>query len=144
MKAIVVSSVHHGNTRKVVEAIAKECEVDLIDATLVKEKDLSGYDAVGFASGIYGANFHQTVLDFASANLPSDKNVFFITTSAMNKDFSKSIMKVIEGKNPKVIGKFSCKGYNTFGPFKLIGGTGKSHPDQTDLNQAIEFFKGLE
>lgn len=31
-----------GNTRKVVDAIAKEFEVDVIDATKVKEKDLSG------------------------------------------------------------------------------------------------------
>jgi flavodoxin len=47
MKAIIYASVHHGNTKKVVEAIAKECEVELIDATQVKEKDLSGYEAVG-------------------------------------------------------------------------------------------------
>lgn len=38
MKAIVYASVHHGNTRKVVEAIAKECEVELIDAAQVKKR----------------------------------------------------------------------------------------------------------
>jgi flavodoxin len=30
MKAIIYASVHHGNTKKVVEAIAKECGVELI------------------------------------------------------------------------------------------------------------------
>ncbi len=40
MKAIIYASVHHGNTKKVVEAIARECEVELIDATKVKVKAL--------------------------------------------------------------------------------------------------------
>lgn len=52
MKSVIVTaSVHHGNTRKVVDAIANEFEVDVIDAIKVKEKDLSGYDPFE----IYGA-----------------------------------------------------------------------------------------
>lgn len=51
--AIIFASVHHGNTRKVVEQIAQNNDVDLIDATQEKEKDLSEYDRIGFASGIY-------------------------------------------------------------------------------------------
>ena len=42
--AIIYASVHHENTKKVVEAIAGENAVDLIDATKEKERDLSGYD----------------------------------------------------------------------------------------------------
>lgn len=57
-KVIIYASVHHGNTKKIVDAIVNECDVEVIDATQVKEKDLSGYDVIGFASGIYGANFH--------------------------------------------------------------------------------------
>jgi flavodoxin len=53
MKVIIYASVHHGNTEKVVKAIEKSCDVELIDATKVTEKDLNGYDAIGFASGIY-------------------------------------------------------------------------------------------
>ena len=51
--AIVYASVHHGNTKKIVDEIAKAQEVELVDATQMKEKDLSGYDLIGFASGIY-------------------------------------------------------------------------------------------
>ena len=65
-------------------------------------------------------------------------------TSAMNKDFSKSILKVIEGKHPEIIGEFTCTGYNTFVPFKLVGGTGKGHPDEKDLAAAVDFFKSIE
>jgi menaquinone-dependent protoporphyrinogen IX oxidase len=57
----------------VVEVIAREFKVELIDATQVKEKDLSGYEAAGFASGIYYSKFHQSVLRFAMNNLPENK-----------------------------------------------------------------------
>ena len=84
--AIITASVHHGNTRKIVDAIANEFEVDVIDAMQVKEKDLSGYDLIGFASGVYGFNLHQSIINFASDNLPAYKRIFLLTTSAMNKD----------------------------------------------------------
>ena len=141
--AIITASVQHGNTRKIVDAIANEFEVDVIDAMQVKEKDLSGYDLIGFASGVYGFNLHQSIINFASDNLPAYKRIFLLTTSAMNKDFSQSFMQAIENKHAEVVGKFSCHGYNTFGPFKLVGGTSKGHPDETDIANAIEFYKGL-
>jgi flavodoxin len=143
MKAIIYASVHHGNTKKVVEAIAKECEVELIDATQVKEKDLSGYDAIGFASGIYYSKFHQAVLNFASVNLPNDKKVFYICTNGGNASY-KSIEEIAKRKHAVEIGRFACKGYDTFGPFKLVGGIAKGHPNEEDLTKAVEFFKGLE
>ena len=52
-KAIVYASVHHGNTEKIVKSIAEECQVDLIDAVKQSDADLSSYDMIGFASGIY-------------------------------------------------------------------------------------------
>jgi len=140
---IVVASVHHGNTKKVVDAISNQFEVEVVDSTRIKEKDLSSYDLIGFASGVYGFNLHQSLINFASINLPAYKNIFLITTSAMNKDFSQSFMQAIENKKATVVGKFSCRGYNTFGPFKLVGGTSKGHPNDKDLKNAIAFYKGL-
>ena len=49
--AIVYASVHHGNTKKIIDEIAKTNDVELIDATQTVEKDLSEYDLIGFASG---------------------------------------------------------------------------------------------
>lgn len=141
--AIIYVSIHHGNTKKLVDAIANEYAVDVIDATKEKEKDLSEYDLIGFASGVYGFNLHQSIISFAVENLPENKNIFIMSSSAMNKDFSKSFLQAIESKNPSVVGKFSCHGYNTFGPFKAIGGTSKGHPDEKDIKNALEFYKKL-
>ena len=140
--AIIFASVHHGNTRKIVEKIARNNDVDLIDATQVKEKDLSEYDRIGFASGIYYGKFHQSVLNFASVNLPEYKEVFLICTYGGSAAYQ-SIETIIKDKHCNVIGKFSCKGYDTFGPFKLVGGIAKGHPNEKDLAAAMEFYQSL-
>lgn len=144
MKSIIVyASTHHGNTKKVVDAIAEACGVETVDALAINSKDLSDYDLIGFASGIYAAQFHPQIVNFAKNNLPENKKIFFLMTSAMNKDFTKSMNGAIEGKNAEVVGKYSCHGYNTFGPFKLVGGTSKGHPDEEDLRNAVAFYRGL-
>lgn len=140
--AIVYASVHHGNTKKIVDEVAKSEEVDLIDATQIKEKNLSEYDLIGFASGIYFGKFHQSVLDFASVNEIEDKKVFLICTYGGSGAY-KSIEPIIESKGAEIVGKFSCKGYDTFGPFKLIGGVAKGHPNDMDLVAAVDFFENL-
>lgn len=144
MKSVIITaSVHHGNTRKVVDAIAEEYGVEVVDATKVKEKDLSDYDAIGFASGIYYGKFHQSVLNFAAVNLPAGKKVFYICTYGGGAAY-KSIEAITARKNATEIGRFSCKGYDTYGPFKLVGGVAKGHPDDKDLADAVAFYKGLD
>ncbi len=145
MKTIIIyASTHHGNTRKVVEAIAGECEVELVDATKVHEKDLSDYDLIGFASGIFFTNFSDQVLKFARNSLPENKNVFFIATAGnpIKSNFH-SIAAITEEKHCTELGRFQCKGFDTYGPFKLVGGIQKGHPDESELREAVEFFKRL-
>jgi flavodoxin len=38
-----------------------------------------------------------------------------------------------------VIAEFHCRGFDTWGPLRLVGGINKSHPDQHDLERA-DFF----
>ena len=106
------------------------------------QKELSGYDVIGFASGIYYGKFHRAVLDFASANLPKDKKVFLICTYGGNVAL-RSMKTILEEKHADLIGTFSCKGYDTFGPFKLVGGIGKGRPNAKDLAAAVDFYRGL-
>lgn len=141
-KVIVYASVHHGNTKKLVERIAKECGVDLIDAVHQPEADLSEYDMIGFASGIYFSKFHQAIIKFASENLPEDKNVFLICTYGGSANY-KSFERIIKKKRANIIGTFGCKGYDTFGPFKLVGGIAKGHPNEKEMESAVRFVDGL-
>ena len=78
--AVCYYSRHHGNTRKVLEAMAREGKIDLIDATVRQTVRLEDYDCVGFASGVYFGKFHTSVLHAARQYLPHGKPVFFVCT----------------------------------------------------------------
>ena len=43
----------------------------------------------------------------------------------------------------KVVDDFSCRGFNTHGPLKLVGGINKGHPDLKDLKHAEIFARNL-
>ena len=115
----------------------------MIDAVKQSDADLSSYDMIGFASGIYFSKFHQSILKFAEKNLPDDKKVFLICTYGGSGNY-KSIERILDKKHASVDGKFGCKGYDTFGPFKLFGGIAKGHPDDKDIQNAVEFVKNLK
>lgn len=142
--AIVYYSKHHGNTKKLLDAIALKNDVDLIDVTQTPDPDLSGYDRVGFASGIYYSKFQKSVLK-CSERLPQGKSVFFIYTYGAKKNgYTDAIKKSISGKGAKILGEYGCFGFNTFGPFKLIGGIAKNHPNAEELAAAVTFYEGLK
>lgn len=142
--AIVYYSKHHGNTKKLLDAIAGKNQVTLINVTESPITDLSGYDRVGFASGIYYSKFQKGLLEFASKYMPEGKETFFIYTYGAEKaGYTKAITEAVKKHNAKILGEFGCFGFNTFGPFKLIGGIAKGHPDKTDIAQALTFYQGL-
>lgn len=142
--AILFYSKHHGNTKKILDAIAKENEVTLLDVTEHPVTDLSGYDRIGFASGIYYSKFHKQVLAYAQKYMPEGKPTFFIYTYGAKKEgYTKAITEAVEMRHAKILGEFGCYGFNTFGPFKLIGGIAKGHPDNTDIENALSFYRGL-
>ena len=43
-----------------------------------------------------------------------------------------------------MIGEYECLGFDTFGPFKLVGGLQKGHPTEEEIRKAVEFYQGLE
>ena len=138
--AVIYYSHHHGNTKKVLDAIAEQYpDVTLIDAAADPAVELSDYDLIGFASGIYFSQFHNTVLKLAQERLPEGKNVFLLYTCGVNQArYTKADLK-----GAHMLGVYSCRGYDTFGPWKLLGGIAKGRPSQKDLNGALEFFQHL-
>lgn len=145
MKTVIVYySKHHENTKKIVDCIAEAGNIELIDAASGKAADLTGFDIIGFASGIYYSKFHKTILEFAEKNLPENKKVFFIYTCGSKKEsYINTIEEIAVRKNAEVLGAFGCLGYDTFGPFKLVGGIAKGHPDEADMEEAKQFYKKI-
>lgn len=141
--AVVYYSKHHGNTKKLLDAIAADHELTLIDVTATPHPDLSGYDRVGFASGIYYSKFQKAVLA-AADGLPKGCPVFFLYTYGAEKaGYTKAIREATARREATVLGEFGCLGFNTFGPFKLIGGLAKGHPTADELQRAKAFYAAL-
>ena len=103
--AVCYYSRHHGNTRKVLEAMAREGEIDLIDATVRQTVRLEDYDCVGFASGVYFGKFHTSVLHAAQQYLPHGKPVFFVCTYGGGMGQSTRELKELAGER----GSFAAK-----------------------------------
>ncbi len=143
--AILFYSKHHGNTKKLLDAI-KEAnpQVDLIDVTTAGTVDLSGYDRIGIASGIYYTNFAKQVISYTEDHLPEGKPVFFIYThGAPTGAFLKGIREITGRKHCKELGEYRCQGFDTFGPFKLVGGIAKGHPTNEEIDAAVKFYRAL-
>ncbi len=139
--AIIYSSVHHKNTEKIVQTVAQRIpDITLIDSTKVVMKDLQSFDLIGIASGIYFGKFHKSILKFVRDNLPEHKNVFFIyTCGSSNPNYTNHIHEIVNEKKCAVLGTYSCFGFDTFGPFKIVGGIQKGHPDEKEISDAVDF-----
>lgn len=141
---IVYASKHHGNTYKLAEAISKKYQIDLINAEVQQYADLSSYDLIGFASGIDFGKFYPSVERFLEDNLPKNKKVFFLYTCAKkNPKFTERMKIEALEREAMIMGEYGCRGYNTYGPWKVIGGMNKNHPSQDELEEAIRFYENL-
>ncbi len=141
--AILYESWHHGNTKKLCEAIKKEQDITLLN---VKEDDiaLEEYDLIGIASGVAFGKFYKEIEQAVREKMPEGKKVFLIYTCGNpGPDFTKSIRKTLSSKNCDVLGVYRCKGYDTYGPFKLVGGLNKEHPTPEEIRGAVDFYNEL-
>lgn len=143
--AIVYYSRHHGNTKQLVDALAGAFGgIDLINAAAAEDASLGSYDRIGFASGIYYSKFHKSVLRLAEACLPAGKPVFFLyTCGTKNQSYTNAISRIARAKNAEILGEYGCLGFDTFGPFRLVGGISKGHPSPEDVAGAVRFYQSI-
>ena len=147
---VIYVSIHHSNTKKIAKAIA-----DILRAKIAKPREvgvnaLSEYDLIGFGSGIYYHKHHESLLNLVD-KLPmlNHKKAFIFSTSGVSKkwhfsDFHKPLKERLLEKGFDIIGEFDCRGWDTYGPFKLVGGISKGRPNEKDLKEAKNFASKLK
>jgi flavodoxin len=59
---VVVISIHHNNTLKIANVIAKVLDAPIKKPYHLKPEEIRKYEIVGFGSGIYGAKHHESLL----------------------------------------------------------------------------------
>ena len=149
MKSLIVCySHHHNNTQKVAEVVAKVLDAQIKTPQQTSPEELQGYDVVGFGSGIYAGKVHKDMRKLVD-DIPqgSGKKAFIFSTCANTRkgtQYHLSLREALQSKGYMIVGEFNCAGFNSWGPFKLIGGTQKGRPNADDLKLAEDFAKSLK
>ncbi|MEN6563141.1 MAG: flavodoxin, partial [Christensenella sp.] len=65
------------------------------------------------------------------------------TCGAPAGEFSGPFAELLKRKGVQIAGKWHCRGFDTYGPFKLIGGLAKGRPDKADFESAVAFVEEL-
>lgn len=149
MKSLIVCvSKSHGNTRRVADRMAEVLGTEVVAPESVDPETLRGYDLVGFGSGIYYMTVDARLRNLIR-RLPAvdrARAFTFFTSGARTiplMDYNKPVRKLLESKGFEVIGSFSCRGFDTVGPFGFIGGINRGRPDNHDLDRAAAFAARL-
>jgi len=143
MKVLIVyMSIHHRNTEKIAIEMA-----EAIDAEIAKPcevENVEKYDLIGLGSGIYFFRHHRKLIEFV-ASIPENKKVFVFSTYGLGNPeiYHRPLKKKLLARKTKIVGEYACKGYDTFGPLKLMGGINKGKPDENDLENARKFAMRL-
>lgn len=146
MKSLIIyESVHHGNTEKVAKAMAEILKSDILNVNDVNDAIIEGYDLVGFGSGIYYSNLHEDIIGLIDSIKPvHNKRAFVFSTSGQGrKQYNEVVEEKLRKKNFQLVGSFVCKGYDTYGPFEMVGGIAQGRPNERDLEKAREFIESI-
>ncbi len=141
----IYESVHHGNTEKIVHTMSGECGGAVLKAREFDPSLLEEYDCLGFGSGIFFGKFHSAV-EKAVSLLPAGQSnpVFVFSTSGRGaRRYNLPLIRALEEKGFHHIGDFACKGYDTYGPLKWLGGIAKGCPGEKELKEARIFIRNV-
>ena len=145
--AVVVSSWHHGNTRKIADAIGDQLRADVLTTDEAHAVDLSQYDLVGFGSGIYFAKHDEKLFELIKAKPTLPAKAFLFSTAGNTllwRFYHRGLRRLLTSRGCEVIDEFNCPGWDTVGPFILFGGFYRGRPNEKDLTRAREFARQLK
>ena len=155
---IVLVSIHHNNTQKIAETMAKILDAEIKTPQQTNPEEITQYDLVGFGSGIYAGKNHELLLELAD-KLPRVTNTkaFIFSTSGMPvvvsggerlEEYARrchaALAEKLLSKGYVVVGEFSCAGFNTNKFLYRFGGLNKGRPNAEDLKRAEEFASKLK
>ena len=107
------------------------------------------YELIGFGSGIYYGRPHRSLLEFAERLPKSVKAAAFVfSTSGLPRmpifhDYHKPLIRILRERGFRILGEFTCRGFNTHGILRKIGGMNRGRPSLSDLEKARRFAEDL-
>ena len=145
MKVLIIyHSEHHQNTEKIAKVMAAKVGAEAIKAEDVNPMDISDYDILGFGSGVYNGRLHGELSEIIDKlSYQNDKKSFIFSTTGSitySKLAHDRFRPLLIKKGFKIIGEFSCLGFDTA---LTREGINKGRPDKQDLENAENFIQGI-
>ena len=130
------------------DAVAENFDnVDVIDvSTLGKNEypDLDEYPLVGIATGIYYGKIDDDLARVMEHTINEGQKIFgLITYGGSSKWYGKDIDGICRMKRAVFLACWGCAGFDTWGPYKFMGGMNKDRPNQDDIQACLDFYKKL-
>ncbi|MBU7599442.1 flavodoxin [Streptomyces sp. P38-E01] len=146
---IVCTSVSHGSTRRIAEAMAPELDARVVTAEEAAADPAlpAAADLVRFDSGILHARPHSSLMDVAKALPVGPGRTFVFATSGFPElppaPFFRPLVWLLESKGRTVQGRWSSRAFDTWAPMRLVGGVDKNRPNDDGLAEARTFARYL-
>jgi flavodoxin len=149
MKSLIVCvSIAHGNTRRVADRMAQVLQAEVVEPEAVDPAALQDYDLVGFGSGIYFMAVHPRLWRLVRRLQRVDgvAAFTFFTSGAREVPlvgYGRPIRRRLAANGFRVLDSFSCRGFDTAGPLRLVGGINTGRPNDADLDRVEAFTMRL-
>ena len=138
--------------------MAKVLDAQIRTPQQTSPEELQQYDLVGFGSGIYRYQHHESLIDLANKlQQITDKKAFIFSTCGIPIAISSqqrfeeyiqkchtSLKETLQSKGYTIVDEFSCAGFNTNKFLKYFGGLNKGRPNSEDLKHAETFAEKLK
>ena len=73
------------------------------------------------------------------------KKIFLLYTYGSKRNgYADAAKEIISAKKGEIIGEYGCLGFDTYGPFKIIGGIAKGHPSEDEITGAVTFYDSIK
>ena len=132
------------STEKLVKGIQNSFpNIEILLLPSEEKNDVSSYDYIGFASGIYAWDFGKPIYEKLEKlkGLEGKKCFSLCTSTAGNEKYVLYPKESIEKKGGKFIGGWGCPGKAVFFPLNLFGGVNKVRPNDDDIKTGSEYLK---
>lgn len=135
---ILYASIHHQNTKKTVRRIAGHLNATVISVLDEPVLDIALYGLVIFASGIYCNHAHKKLIEWIKhLPLKEKKTMFLYTCGLRYLNYEKEVKQLLIERKSDYVGSVYCRGYDTYGLLRYVGGIAKGHPNEKNMHKMI-------
>lgn len=138
---IIVESIFNDHTVHIAKSMANTLKCQVVNVDKASRLDINHYKVIGWGSGIYFGKHHTKLLEYAS-RIPEQEQKAFVFCTHGNPRVGKYqlyLSDILRERGREIIGEFDTVGFDGTGPFLLIDGMHKGHPNESDCKKASQF-----